>query len=166
MLDLRRLVVVAIVAAMVLAVAACGGDDDDAGWSAFAPSDEIVRDVFAAGEPESADGQLLELTRVIIPGGMEIAPHTHPGLQLAVILQGTLTYTVIEGEVNVTHDTGTDQARTETIGAGETVELVPGSAVVEMPGMVHMAKNEGNMAVVVNLASLFPVDAPASSPAN
>jgi quercetin dioxygenase-like cupin family protein len=156
----------AIFAAVVVALllAACGDDDDDeSGWSAF--STEIVRKVVEAGEPESAPGQLLELTRVIIPGGMEIAPHTHPGLQLAVVVQRALTNSVIEGEVQVTHDAGTEQARTVTVGAGETVELTPGSAVMEVPGMVHMARNDGKVAVVVHLSSLFPVGAPASSSA-
>jgi quercetin dioxygenase-like cupin family protein len=156
----------AIFAAVVVALllAACGDDDgDESGWSAF--STEIVRQVVEAGEPESAPGQLLELTRVIIPGGMEIAPHTHPGLQLAVVVQGALTYSVIEGEVQVTHDSGTEQARTVTVGAGETVELTPGSAVMEVPGMVHMARNDGKVAVVVHLSSLFTVGAPASSSA-
>lgn len=156
-------VAIVVVMALGLLVAACGDDDDDeSGWSAF--STEIVRQVIEAGEPESAPGQLLELTRVIIPGGMEIAPHTHPGLQLAVIVQGTLTYSVIEGEVQVTHDSGTDEPQTVMVGAGETVELTPGSAVMEVPGMVHMARNEGNVAVVVHLSSLFPVGAAASSP--
>jgi quercetin dioxygenase-like cupin family protein len=156
-------------AVLLLLVVSCGDDDDDgAGGGVLRPAqgvDEITRQVIKEGQPESAQGELLELTRVIIPAGMEIAPHTHPGMQQAVIAEGTLTYTVIDGEVVVTHDSGTDGATTETITSGGTVELRPGSAVLEMPGMVHSARNDGDVAVVVYLASLFPVGAPASSPA-
>jgi quercetin dioxygenase-like cupin family protein len=96
---------------------------------------------------------------------MEIAPHTHPGMQQAVIVAGTLTYTVIEGQVQVTHDAGTADATSETIGSGQTVELTPGTSVLEVPGMVHMARNKGKQSVVIYLSSLFPVGSPASSPA-
>jgi quercetin dioxygenase-like cupin family protein len=152
-------------ALLALLLAACGDDDDaaDAGWSAYAT--EVVRNVVEEGEPASATGQLLELTQVIVPGGMEIAPHTHPGLQLALIVDGTLTYSVIEGEVEVKYDFGKPEERTEMVGAGGTVELTPGTAVKEVPGMVHEARNERNRAVVIYLSSLFPVGAPASSPA-
>jgi quercetin dioxygenase-like cupin family protein len=149
-----------------LLLTACGDDDDDG--QVLSPADgidEITRQVIEDGVPDSAQGQVLELTRVIIPAGMEIAPHTHPGLQLAVIVEGTLTYTVVEGQVEVTHDSGTASVTTQTVRSGETVELRPGSAVMEVPGMVHMARNDGDVAVVVYLSSLFPVDAPASSPA-
>jgi quercetin dioxygenase-like cupin family protein len=161
------LAVVAILA-LGLLVAACGGDDDGGRGDVLQPADgidAITRQVIEEGEPASAAGQLLQLTRVIIPAGMEIAPHTHPGLQQAVIVEGTLTYSVIEGEVAVTHDSGTASARSQTVGAGETVDLTPGTAVLETPGMVHMARNDGKVAVVIYLSSLFPVGAPASSPA-
>jgi len=156
-------------AALLLTLAtlgvACGSDSDTETLSPADGVDEIVRQVLESGEPEPAAGQDLELTRVIIPAGESIAPHTHPGLQLAIITEGTLTYTVIDGEVTVHHDSGTDGQTSETVTSGGTVDLVPGSSVMEVPGMVHEARNDGDQSVVIYLASLFPQGEPPSSPA-
>jgi quercetin dioxygenase-like cupin family protein len=157
--------VVFAAALSLMTVAACGGDDNEDVLRPADGVDQIVRQVLQEGEPASASGQLLQLTRVIIPGGMEIAPHTHPGMQQAIVVEGTLMYTVIEGEAQLTRDAGTADAVSETITAGTTVELTPGSSVLEVPGMVHMAHNAGGKSVVIYLSSLFPVGAPASSPA-
>ena len=72
-----------------------------------------------AGQPEGAAGLTLELTRVIIPAGAEIAPHTHPGMQLAVVVEGTLTYSVLTGEVEAFHGIATPEQRTEVVRAGQ-----------------------------------------------
>jgi quercetin dioxygenase-like cupin family protein len=163
---LKRLVPVVVAALVALSAAtiACSSSDTDVLHPADGV-DEIVRQIIQAGEPQSATGQDLELTRVIIPAGDEIAPHTHPGLQLAIITEGTLTYTVVDGEVTVHHNSGTDDETSETVTSGQTVDLRPGSSVMEVPGMVHQAHNDSDQAVVIYLASLFPVDADPSSPA-
>ena len=149
---------------LALAVVGCDDDDDNTGsWSPY--PDETVRQILHAGQPEGARGQTLELTRVIVPAGAEIAPHTHPGMQLAVVVEGTLTYSVLTGEVEAIHGIATAEQRTEVVRAGQSVELTPGSSVREAPGMTHKAKNNGKQTVVLFLSSLFPTGAPASSPA-
>jgi quercetin dioxygenase-like cupin family protein len=102
---------------------------------------------------------------VVIPAGESIAPHTHPGPQLAVIVSGSLTYTVLEGEAELTRDAGTDDAETETIESGESVELEAGDSLIEPPGMVHQAENDTEDPVVIHTSSLFPEGEPPSSPA-
>jgi quercetin dioxygenase-like cupin family protein len=142
---------------------ACGGKSG----SSKAANDsviEVVRQPLQSAASEKAPGQIVGLSRVIIPAGQGIAAHTHPGPQLAVIVEGTLTYTVIQGQVQATHGSGPD-ARNETIKPGQTVELNPGDSLLETPGMVHTAKNAGKTPVVIYVSSLFPDGAPASSPA-
>jgi quercetin dioxygenase-like cupin family protein len=147
-----------------LLLAACGGDGGDK----LDPADgvtSVTRQILQSGAPSVAAGHDLILSRVVVPGGEELAAHTHPGVQLAVIVEGTLTYTIISGEVRVSHNSGTPEQRSETVGAGRTVELRPGSTVAETPGMVHRARNAGDHPVVIYLSSLFPTGAPPSSPA-
>ena len=150
----------------LLALGAACGDDDDRPRSPADGVAEVTRQVFAAAASERAPGQEVGLSRVIVPAGEEIAPHTHPGTQLAVIVEGTLTYTVYAGEVTVTRGAGSASPRTERIGAGATTELNAGDALVETPGMQHSARNAGTEPVVIYLASLFEAGAPASSPAD
>jgi quercetin dioxygenase-like cupin family protein len=149
---------------LCLLASACGGGGD----RVKSPGDgvtEVARQFFEDATPDTAPGQTLGLSRVVIPPGKDIAAHTHPGTQLAVITEGTLTYTVLRGEVQVTRASGTSMAKTETVKEGETTELGPGDSLVETSDLVHTARNSGKKAVVIYLTSLFPEGAPASSPA-
>ena len=146
-----------------LSAAACGGDDDS--QSVADGVDDVVRQLLQTGSSDTAPGQSLELSRVIVPAGEAIAPHTHPGTQLAVVVEGTLTYTVIDGEVQVIREAGGEDGQPEPVASGQTVDLEAGDSIVEPAGMVHQARNDGDEAVVLYLSSLFPEGAPASSPA-
>ena len=154
----------ALVLASVLALAVACGDDDNAP----SPGDGVTAvtlDVMAAGGPPEAPGQEMMLSRVVIPAGAEIAPHTHPGMQMAFIAEGELTYTVHSDSVLVTRAAGRDGAREERVEAGGTTTLRTGDSIVEPEGMQHSARNEGDVPVVIYLSSLFDEGAPASSPA-
>lgn len=158
MTRLRFLAPVFLCASVMLA--ACGDDDTSAPPSVGEGVTEVVRQVLADAGPETAPGQALELTRVIVPAGEALAPHTHPGPQLAIIVAGTLTYTVLDGEATVTRAAATDGEATETYASGDTFELRPGDSLNEPPLMVHRAANEGNEAVIIYLSSLFPAGEP------
>ena len=150
----------ALPAALLVAIVlvSCGGDGDDS--PSFADGVTVVtRQLLAEASPDTAAGQLLELTRVIIPAGEGIAAHTHPGPQLAVIVSGTLTYTIIDGEATVTRAAATDAQTVETYASGDTTDLRAGDAVVEPTGMVHSAANETDQPVIIYLSSLFPAGA-------
>jgi quercetin dioxygenase-like cupin family protein len=148
-------VVPALLAASLM-FAACGGDDDDAAVPAIAQGvTQVERQLLAEHAPDTAPGQLLELTRVIVPPNEALPPHIHPGPQLAMIVHGTLTYTIIDGEATVVRAAGTANQTTETYGSGSTVELRTGDTVTEPPGMVHEAANRSGEYVIIYLSSLF-----------
>jgi quercetin dioxygenase-like cupin family protein len=147
-----------------LLIAGCGGDDKDSPPSVSAGITEVTRQVLAQSTATTAPGQLVELTRVIIPAKQSLAAHTHPGPQLAIIEEGTLTYTILKGSVQVTRGAGTAEAKVETASAGQTIELKPGDSLIETPGMEHEAKNTTDKPIVIYLSSLFPQGAPPSSP--
>jgi quercetin dioxygenase-like cupin family protein len=67
---------------------------------------------------------------------------------------------VIEGEATVNRAAASAGQAVETYGAGETVELRAGDALVEPTGMVHRAINETQEIVIIYLSSLFPEGAP------
>jgi quercetin dioxygenase-like cupin family protein len=123
-----------------------------------------VRDVLVEGSPEAAGGQVLQLVQYDIPAGVVLPMHTHPGMQLAWIESGVLTYHVVEGgSIPVTraaHD-GTPEA-TELLGPGETTELHPGDSVSEIDGVVHYGENLGPDPVVILAATLLDPNEPAS----
>jgi quercetin dioxygenase-like cupin family protein len=141
----------------------CGGSDGVR--SPGVGVKDVQRQFFQTVTPDKAPGETLGLSRVVIPAGKDIAAHTHPGAQLAVITEGTLTYSVLRGEVKIARAAGTGSATTETVKAGQSVDLNPGDSLIETPGMVHTARNGGKSAVVIYLTSLFPDGAPASNPA-
>lgn len=122
------------------------------------------RDVLVQGSPEAADGQVLQLVRYDIPAGVVLPMHTHPGMQIAWIESGVLTYHVVEGgSILVTRGAhnGTPEA-TELLGPGETTELHPGDSVSELDGVVHYGENLGPEPVVILAATLLDPDEPAS----
>ncbi|MPZ48097.1 MAG: hypothetical protein GEU75_02085 [Dehalococcoidia bacterium] len=161
-----KTLVFAFVAALALglAIGACGGDDGPGATSTGDGYTEVVRQMLQSVTTDTAPDQLVELTRVIIPAGKGIASHTHPGPQVAVIVEGTLTYSVQQGSVQVMRDSWSASPKPETIAAGGAVDLRPGDSLVETPGMVHTAQNSGSTPVVIYLSSLFPEGAPPSSP--
>jgi len=123
-----------------------------------------VRDVLVEGSPEAANGQVLQMVRYDIPAGITLPMHTHPGMQAAYIESGVLTYTVVSGgSIPVTrgaHD-GTPEA-TEMLAPGETTELHPGDAVVEIDGVVHYGANLGTEPVIILAATLLDPNQPAA----
>ncbi len=160
---MKRMAISVLVLIVFGAVFACGGDGDE--QSPFAGLTEVAGQELKSGTSSAAPGQILRLVRVIIPTGEEIAPHSHPGTQLAFISEGTLTYTVIDGEVDVTRAADSGDALVETFQTGDTLKLAAGDSIREPKGMIHMARNDGAQPVVIYLSSLFPEGEPVSNPA-
>lgn len=121
-------------------------------------SDGVVREVLSSGNPAGAPGQVLELVRYTIPAGSQLPAHTHPGMQTAWIVSGTLHYTVLAGEVPVTRASGDGQTAV-TAGGGE-MAIGPGDSFVEAEGIVHYGRNIGPEPVVILVASLFTIGEP------
>jgi len=108
----------------------------------------------------------LTLWQYIIPAGSKLAPHYHPGWQIARIAAGTLTYTVLTGTVDVQRANGAK----ESYPAGQTIQLATGDSVLENPDEHHKAENAGSVAVELWATSLLDaskdVAIPDPSPAN
>ena len=123
----------------------------------------VTAEVLVRATPDAAPSEELALGRVTVEPGASIPPHEHPGTQIATILSGELTYTVLTGTVGVTRfqmGSPAPSAAEGAIRAGETTLLRPGDSVVERPGALHTARNDGDEPVVILLATLFRAGEP------
>ena len=152
-----RLRIMLIVACLALVGLSAGTLDAQTGTPT--PTGEgVVREVLSSGDPASAPGDVLELVRYTIPAGTKLPAHTHPGMQVAQIVSGTLSYTVLEGTVPVTR-AASGMVEPVTAGSGE-VEINPGDSFYEAEGVVHFGQNAGTEPVVILVASLFEIGMP------
>jgi uncharacterized RmlC-like cupin family protein len=111
----------------------------------------IVREVLNAdADPPGAPGHALTLVRYTIAPGARLPAHIHPGVQVAAIESGTLSYTVVSGTATVRHKGGAE----ERITGPATATLEPGDAVTETGDMVHFGANQGGTPLVI-LAALL-----------
>jgi quercetin dioxygenase-like cupin family protein len=157
----RMLSVVAIVALSPAVVTAGHAMVADA-QSGRAPTREALAQVV---KPPGAPGRTLGLSRVTIPAHTALAPHRHPGDQIAFIERGTLTYTVRTGVVRIYRGAADASPRlVDTIRSGETGRVPAGDWVVERQGDVHFGANRGERPVVILLATLFTTGSPPSIP--
>lgn len=165
---MRRALAVLVLSFGVLGLAACGADtaatasgaapatDAPGSTTTLAPGTTVAvqKDVLASEvDPPGGEGSTLTLMRYTIAPGAKLSPHIHPGVQLASIEAGTLTYTVVEGTATVTRADGT----VEQVTAPATTTLGPGDAVAENDGMVHFGANDTDEPVVI-LATLLTAD--------
>jgi len=119
----------------------------------------------ATNKPEGAKGKTLGLSRVTVPAGAELALHHHEGTQIARIDKGTLTYTVVEGSVEVRKGAADEDPKlVRKIKAGQTGEIKAGQWIVEQRSDHHMAANRGEKKVVIYLSTLLDKGAPPSTP--
>lgn len=132
---------------------------DDAVATPANPHAAAVREVIIEGMPAGAPGQVLQLVRYYLPPNISLPVHIHPGMQVAYVESGTLTYTVVEGTATFVRADG----ETGELKAGETTEFNIGDSVVEPQGMVHFGENKTDKPVILLVASLFDANEPPSS---
>jgi hypothetical protein len=158
----RRMLSVVAVVALLPAAGAAGQSLAGDAQSGQAPTREALAQVV---NPRGAAGRTLGLSRVTIPARTALAPHRHPGYQIAYIERGTLTYTVRTGVVRIYRGAADASPRlVDTIRAGETGRVRAREWVVERQGDVHFGANRGRRPVVILLATLFTTGSPASIP--
>jgi quercetin dioxygenase-like cupin family protein len=165
---MRRVLAVLLFGASALVIAACGADTADTAAGGAAPGTSVAtpggtapgttiavaKDVLASEvDPPGADGSTLTLMRYTIAPGATLSPHVHPGVQLAHIESGTLTYTVVSGTATVTRSGGA----VEEVTGPTTTALAAGDSVAENDGMVHFGANATDEPVVI-LATLLTED--------
>lgn len=120
-----------------------------------AAAEPVVKEILATDPtPPGADGYTLTLIRYTIAPGAELAPHVHPGVQMANIDSGTLTYTVISGTATVRRAGGEPAPVT----GPTTISLGPGDSVVEPGDMVHFGANRTDQPVVISATLLTRTD--------
>jgi hypothetical protein len=173
---MRRTALSSLFLTAFLLVAGCGGSSSVADHSKAVPGRtaattvaSVVRDVLASeADPPGAVGRTLTLVRYTIAPGAQLPAHVHPGVQLASIQSGSLSYTVVTGTATVTRR---GKGAPEPVTGPNTITLGPGDAVAERGDMVHFGANRTDTPVVI-LATLLtesgrdlavPVTAPPTS---
>jgi quercetin dioxygenase-like cupin family protein len=158
---MRRLVFATLCLIAALGVGACGGSSGPDGSEAStatttsAPPTTVVpvlREVLASDVgPPGAPDRTLTLVRYTIAPGAQLPAHIHPGIQLASIDSGSLSYTIVTGTATVTRGPG---GPPESVTGPTTITLGPGDAVAEKGDMVHFGANHTDAPVVI-LATLL-----------
>lgn len=121
----------------------------------------IASELLGSASPAPVENPELALGRVTIMPGAVIPVHHHPGTQIGVVVQGTLSYRVVTGEVRWQH--GNDPTGPPTvIRAGDSVEVQSGDTLLEPPTSLHQGWNSGDVPVVIYVSTLFPAGAPRS----
>jgi quercetin dioxygenase-like cupin family protein len=115
----------------------------------------IVKDVLDdVADPPGAPGRTLSLVRYTIAPGAKLPPHVHPGVQMARIESGTLTYTIESGTAQVRRAGTKDHV---AVSGPTTITLKAGDSVVEPGDMVHFGANRGEVPLVI-IATLLTED--------
>ncbi|CCM64435.1 MULTISPECIES: cupin domain-containing protein [Candidatus Neomicrothrix] len=153
----------ALLAAIVIGVLGASGCSSDnpgaaAPTSATGPTtttaavrSEVYADLV---DPPGAEGRKLSLVRYTIAPGAKLVPHVHPGVQMARIESGTLTYTIESGTALVRRaGSTTDEPET----GPTTITLEVGDAVIEQDNMVHFGENRSSKELVI-IAALLTKD--------
>ena len=145
-----------------LAVGAFAG-----GWAVSAESAPSAKRIPLAKSKNvrGAKDRTLELSRVVIPPGVELDRHFHEGTQIAFVDKGKLRYTVYTGGVTVKAGSTGEATVVRKIKPGQTGTLRAGNWIVEQPTTQHSAANRANKKVVIYLSNLLKNGAPASTPA-
>jgi quercetin dioxygenase-like cupin family protein len=159
-MTLRRFL--PLICASLVLLGACGSDTDSTDQAESATTTVSLTDTAAPtasdGEPvvretlgelidpPGAEGRTLTLVRYTIAAGTQLPAHIHPGVQMAAIESGTLTYTIIEGTAQVRR--GAEQID-EDVEGPTTIELGPGDAVIELADMVHFGANDTDEPIVI-----------------
>jgi hypothetical protein len=126
---------------------------------------QATRQDLAAGKPSFAPGYRLSLMRIIIPVGVELAPHRHPGMQTARVISGRLEYRVFRGTVTVYRGpAGVTKKAVRTITAGHAAVIETGQWIAETPGLWHAGSNPGKKPTVILSAALLKANKSVSIP--
>ena len=124
----------------------------------------LTRTVLGSDNPPTAPDETLQLSLIAIPSGTSLPVHTHPGVQIASVVQGELTYYVLQGSATINRAEGVGTPMpTEELQAGESTVLSDGDTVIERANMIHYGENLGTEPVLIYTASLFATDQPIST---
>src|SRR3954468_13860788 len=98
----------------------------------------LTRTVLGSDDPATAPDETLQLSLIAIPPGTSLPVHSHPGVQIASVVQGELTYHVVQGSATVNRAEGVGTPMpTEELLAGQSTVLSGGDTVIERADMIH-----------------------------
>jgi quercetin dioxygenase-like cupin family protein len=159
---MRRVpILLSVVAVVLFGVLAVGRSLSTRAQDATPPAAVGVQtDVLGSGQPDAAPGQVLaERRNTLEPGGF-IPAHHHPGALVVHVESGELTYTVIEGTVQIQRAaTAGTPGPTEELGPGQETVLRAGDWLFEQD-VVHSVRNDTSGQTVVLIAALTAADMP------
>jgi quercetin dioxygenase-like cupin family protein len=119
----------------------------------------------AQKNPAGVKGKTLSLFRVVVPAHAKLALHHHPGTQIAYIEQGTLTYSVVDGRVDVMKGAAdADPKPVRSIKSGQTGKVHAGQWLVEDRADIHRAANNTSKKIVILLSTLLDTGKPPAIP--
>jgi len=162
---MRRAGLVSLLVTLVVSVSGCGSDSTSGGSAtrsaptstAASPTTTVAvqKDVLDSEvDPPGAPGRTLTLIRYTIAPGAKLAAHIHPGVQMASIQSGSLTYTVVSGTATVRR---APPGPTEEVAGPANITLNQGDSVIEKGDMVHFGANTTGQPVVI-VATLLTED--------
>ena len=141
---------------LVVAAACSDGMDGPTKPTGLGPAsavEPVVREILAQTDnPPGAPGRRLTLVRYTIAPAAQLAPHVHPGVQVASIVSGTLTYQIVSGTATIHRAVGSGgvPAATEHLTGPARTTLSRGDAVIEEGQMVHFGSNGTSEPVVIS----------------
>jgi quercetin dioxygenase-like cupin family protein len=124
----------------------------------------LTRTVLGSDDPPTAPGETLQLALISVPPGTSLPVHSHPGVQIASVVQGELTYHVLQGSATINRAEGVGTPMpTEELQAGQSTVLSGGDTVIEREGMIHYGENLGTEPVLIYTSTLFTTGQPGST---
>lgn len=121
----------------------------------------VSTEVLGHQELDDFPGEALHLLRVTFaPGGL-VEPHIHPGSTIYHIQEGSLVFTLLDGEASLVRAGHDEAAPAEDIPVGDEIMLGGGDTVHYDGSTVQTERNDGTVDAVVLISNLRGVDEPA-----
>lgn len=159
---MRRISTLTTLAAVILLSLLASGRPTTIAQDATPPpaSVGVTTQILGNGQPDAAPGETLGMRRnTFAPEGF-VPAHMHPGALVLHVESGELTYTVIEGTVQIQRAaTAGTPGPIEQLDAGQETVLRTGDWLFEQ-GVVHTSRNATSGETVVLVASLTAGDMP------
>src|SRR4051794_21783334 len=129
-----------------------------AGASPLPQTEAVQKEVLGQGMSAVAPDRLLLLQRRTFAPGSDSGAHPAPGPTVLYVDSGVVNFGVSDGAALLTRHGSTT---TETVAAGDTVEMGLGDAIFYDEGVVHDVANSSAEPAVTLEARFNPKEAPA-----
>ncbi len=114
----------------------------------------------AAGPVMDQPGLILMQMEITLEAGTFIPAHIHPGDLIFSVATGSIVYTTLDGDVDVTWGEAGSESADQVIAVGESATLDAGDFLVEQSTIIHTVENTGDEPAVLVLSGLVDPDEP------